>query len=151
MGAFWVRERYADLLGAGTHATTFGGTPLACAVGLKVLEVIQRERLADNARWQGDFLKAELARLAQKYPSVVQSVRGLGLMIGFELGPNIPAFQANGKAPSLQFTHRLHEAGLLAIPAGNKVMRLLPPLNLRRLEAEEGIKLIETLVSSLAG
>src|SRR5206468_748087 len=50
MGAFWVRAPYADLLGAGTHGTTFGGSPLACAVGLKVLEVIERERLEVNAR-----------------------------------------------------------------------------------------------------
>src|SRR6266581_3981146 len=54
IGAFWVRAPYADLLGPGTHATTFGGTPLACAVALKVLEVIQREKLADNARHTGE-------------------------------------------------------------------------------------------------
>src|SRR5256885_10720126 len=50
IGAFWVRERYADLLGPGSHATTFGGTPLACSVALRVLEIILREQLADNAR-----------------------------------------------------------------------------------------------------
>src|ERR1051325_8051129 len=50
MGAFWVREKYADVLSAGSHATTFGGTPLGCAVALKVLEVIERDQLADNAR-----------------------------------------------------------------------------------------------------
>src|SRR5206468_166366 len=50
VGAFWVRTPYADLLGAGTHGTTYGGSPLACAVGLKVLEVIERERLEVNAR-----------------------------------------------------------------------------------------------------
>src|SRR5437773_4126769 len=59
MCAFWVRAPYADLLGPGTHAATFGGTPLACAVGLRVLEVIQRENLADNARALGDYLKNE--------------------------------------------------------------------------------------------
>jgi acetylornithine/N-succinyldiaminopimelate aminotransferase len=53
IGAFWVRAPYADLLGAGTHATTFGGTPLACAVALKILEVIEQEKLADNARKLG--------------------------------------------------------------------------------------------------
>ncbi|HMP81121.1 MAG TPA: aminotransferase class III-fold pyridoxal phosphate-dependent enzyme, partial [Verrucomicrobiota bacterium] len=64
MGAFWVRSPYADLLGAGTHGTTYGGTPLACAVALKVLEVIEKERLAENARAVGDHLKSSLLALA---------------------------------------------------------------------------------------
>src|SRR5213083_1138882 len=64
MGAFWVRAPYADLLGAGTHGTTFGGSPLACAVGLKVLEVIEREGLEANARQVGEFLKDGLQQLA---------------------------------------------------------------------------------------
>ncbi len=149
MGAFWVCQPYADLLGPGTHATTFGGTPLACAVALKVLEVIQRDKLADNARAQGEFLKEGLARLAEKYPQVLNSVRGLGLMVGFEVRSNIPAFAGKEKAPSIQFVNRLHEAGLLAIPAGNQVLRLLPPLNLRRQEAEEGLRIIETVATSL--
>src|SRR5437667_9242376 len=92
IGAFWVRAPYADLLGPGSHATTFGGTPLACAVALKVLEVIQRDKLADNARAQGEFLTQGLLRLTEKYPRVLRSTRGLGLMLGFELAPHIPAF-----------------------------------------------------------
>src|SRR6185503_15461994 len=63
IGAFWVRSPYADLLSAGTHGTTYGGTPLACAVALAILEVIERDRLADNARQLGEFLRSELQRL----------------------------------------------------------------------------------------
>src|SRR5512135_1745679 len=85
MGAFWVRAPYADLLGAGSHGTTYGGSPLACAVALKILEVIQREKLADNARQVGELLKNGLLALAKRYPTVIQSVRGLGLMLGMEL------------------------------------------------------------------
>jgi len=150
IGAFWVRAPYADLLGPGTHATTFGGTPLACAVALKVLEVIQREKLADNARHTGEFIKSALQRLAQKFPGVIRSVRGLGLMIGFELAPNIPALAAQGKTPSLLMANRLHDAGLLAIPAGRQILRLLPPLNLSRPEAEQGIQIIELVVDKLS-
>jgi len=150
IGAFWVRAPHADLLGPGTHATTFGGTPLACAVALKVLEVIQREKLADNARHTGEFIKSALQRLAQKFPGVIQSVRGLGLMIGFELAPNIPALAAQGKMPSLLMANRLHDAGLLAIPAGRQILRLLPPLNLSRPEAEQGIQIIESVVAKLS-
>jgi acetylornithine/succinyldiaminopimelate/putrescine aminotransferase len=150
MGAFWVRAPFADLLGPGTHATTFGGTPLACAVALRVLEVIQREKLADNARTIGEFLLAGLARLAQKYPQVIQGVRGIGLMIGVELAANNASFANNGKAASIRFVNRLHEAGLLTIPAGTQVIRLLPPLNLRQSEAEEGLKTIESVVAKPA-
>jgi acetylornithine aminotransferase/acetylornithine/N-succinyldiaminopimelate aminotransferase len=94
MGAFWVREPYADLLSAGTHGTTYGGSPLSCAVGLKVLEVIQREKLADNVRRVGDFLKTELASLVAAYPHVLRAARGLGFMLGIELAPNIHNLQA---------------------------------------------------------
>src|SRR5204862_2326347 len=72
MGAFWVREPYADLLGPGTHATTFGGTPLGCAVALKVLEVIERDRLETNVRTVGEHLRDGLVLLAKKYPPVVK-------------------------------------------------------------------------------
>lgn len=149
MGAFWVRDTYADLLSAGTHGTTFGGTPLACAVALKVMEVIQRDKLADNARAVGAHLKAELERVAGKFPHVIKAVRGLGLLLGVELATGIPAFANSERAASIQCANKLHEAGLLAIPAGNQVLRLLPPLNLSRREAEEGIQIIESVVAKL--
>lgn len=149
IGAFWVRQPYADLLGAGSHASTFGGTPLACAVALKILAVIQRENLAENARTMGDFLKSGLQQLAQKYPAVIQNVRGLGLMLGLELAPNIPALAGEGKSPAARFTALLHAAGLLAIPAGANVIRLLPALNLSRGEAGEGLKIFESVVARL--
>ncbi|MGD0814053.1 MAG: aspartate aminotransferase family protein [Verrucomicrobiota bacterium] len=150
MGAFWVRQPWADVLGAGTHASTFGGSPLACAVGLKVLEVIERDHLAENARQTGEFLKTELTALAAKYPRVVSQVRGLGLMIGIELAGDIPAFSAVDKAPAVQFINQLHEAGLLAIPAGARVVRLLPALNLSREEAAEGLGIIESIAARLS-
>jgi acetylornithine aminotransferase/acetylornithine/N-succinyldiaminopimelate aminotransferase len=150
MGAFWVRSPYADLLGAGTHGTTYGGTPLACAVALKVLEVIERERLADNARTTGEFLKSEINRLAKTYPSVVKGARGMGLILGIELAENIPTFAGSDKTPALQFVNRLHDAGVLTIPSGNQIARLLPALNLTRGDAVEGIAIIESVVKKLA-
>lgn len=150
MGAFWVREPYADLLGPGSHASTFGGTPLACAVALKVLEVVEREGLAENARQQGEFLANGLRELANRYPQIIQTVRGLGLMLGFELAPSLPGAIQNDKPPSLQMVHRLHAAGLLTIPAGQHVVRLLPPLNLKRAEAEEGLEILSRVVAQVA-
>jgi len=151
IGAFWVRAPHADLLGPGSHATTFGGTPLACAVALRVLEVIRRENLADNARNVGEYCKTKLLALSHKHPNIIQAVRGLGLMIGIELASSIPALANDGKAPSLQFVSRLHDAGLLTIPSGTQVIRLLPPLNLTRAQADEGIGIIERQTEALAG
>src|SRR5258706_15251352 len=82
IGAFWLRAPFADLLGAGTHGTTFGGTPLACAVALEILEVIEQEKLAEHARKLGEWMKNELDRLAKKYPSVGKNLGGLGFMLG---------------------------------------------------------------------
>jgi len=150
IGAFWVRAPYADLLSAGSHGSTFGGSPLACAVALKILEVIQREKLADNARQVGGYFKSGLEQLAQKYPGVIQTVRGLGLMLGIELTPNIPNLPGDSsKTQAVRFVNLLHAAGMLAIPAGAQIMRFLPPLNLRQSEAEEGLKLIESVVAKL--
>jgi acetylornithine aminotransferase/acetylornithine/N-succinyldiaminopimelate aminotransferase len=149
IGAFWVRGPYADLLGPGTHATTFGGTPLACAVALKIFEVIDREKLQENVRKFGAWMQAELDRLAEKYPTVVKRSRGLGFMLGIELAEKIPGFAASDKPAALQFVNRLHTAGVLTIPAGTQIVRLLPPLNLKWQEAGEGIARIEELVKSL--
>jgi acetylornithine/N-succinyldiaminopimelate aminotransferase len=150
IGAFWIRQPYADLLSAGTHGTTYGGSPLACSVALKILEVIQREKLADNAREVGAFFKTGLEDLAKKYPGVIKVARGLGLMVGLELAPNIPAFAGEGKTAAVRFANLLHAAGLMAVPAGTHILRFLPALNLRRSEAEEGLKIIESVVEKLA-
>ena len=141
MGAFWVGEKFANVLSVGTHASTFGGTPLACAVALTIFDVIERDKLADNARDTGDFLFGELQIIQQRFPKVVKVVRGLGLMIGIE-------FQLRLKA--VEIVKELHRRNLLTVPAGNSVVRLLPALNLSRGEAEEGLRTIEKLVVDLS-
>lgn len=152
IGAFWAREPYGDLLGPGTHASTFGGTPLGCAVALKILEVVQEEKLVDNTRVMGDFLKNGLQALAKKYPKVIREVRGVGLMIGMELAENIPNLPGDPtKTQSVRFVNLLHAAGLLTIPAGTQVIRLLPALNLRDTEAAEGLQIIESVAAKFAG
>jgi predicted acetylornithine/succinylornithine family transaminase len=141
IGAFWVREKFAGLLSAGTHASTFGGTPLACAVALRILDVIERGDLGANARSIGKFLLDRLQDLQRKYPNVLRDVRGSGLMIGIEFNPKIAAIET---------VKRLHEKNLLTIPAATSVIRLLPPLNLSQSEANEGLQAIESVVVDLA-
>ena len=141
IGAFWVRDKFASVLSAGTHASTFGGTPLACAVALRIFDVIEHEKLAENARQLGDFLLSELKKLQQRDANVVKGVRGLGLMIGIEFQPRFKA---------VEIVKKLHERNLLTVPAGNSVIRLLPALNLSRAEAEEGLRIIRELIVDLA-
>jgi len=151
IGAFWVREKYAKLLSPGTHASTFGGTPLACAVALTILDVIEREDLAENARRIGDSLMAELQALAKNYPKVLRAVRGFGLIIGLEFEPKLLAFAGEERSPATQVVNRLHKAGVLTVPAANSVVRLLPALNLSQRQAEEGLRAIEEVVEELNG
>jgi len=151
IGAFWVRAPYADLLGAGTHGTTYGGSPLGCAVALKILEVIRNEDLAGNVRRVGDFFRSGLESLVAKYPTLFRQVRGLGLMLGLELAPEIPNLPGDSsKSVALRFLLGLHAAGLLAVPAGAQVIRFLPALNLRQDEAAEALKILETTAGRIA-
>ena len=140
IGAFWVREKFGEILSAGTHATTFGGTPLACAVALRIFDVIERDGLAENACETGDFLLRELQTVQQRFPKIVKVVRGLGFMIGIEFQPQFKAGDV---------VKQLHERNVLTVPAGNSVIRLLPPLNLSGGEAEEGLRAIEKVIVDL--
>ena len=150
IGAFWVRERFANVLSAGTHASTFGGTPLACAVALRILDVIERDGLAEHARRLGDFLISELRTLSKKYPNVLCAVRGFGLIIGLEFDPKLAALAREEKSPAIQVVNRLHRVGVLTVPAATSVIRLLPALNLRRSDAEGGLRAIEAVIVDLA-
>jgi len=78
-------------------------------------------------------------------------VRGVGLMIGVEFEPKLPALAREDKLPSIQIVNRLHEKNVLTVPAATSVIRLLPALNLRPEEAEEGVRAIEKLVEELNG
>jgi acetylornithine/N-succinyldiaminopimelate aminotransferase len=140
IGAFWVREKFGEILSAGTHATTFGGTPLACAVALRIFDVIERDGLAENAWETGDFLLRELQAVQQRSAKIVEVVRGLGFMIGIEFQPQFKTSDV---------VKQLHERNVLTVPAGNSVIRLLPPLNLSRGEAEEGLRVIEKVIVDL--
>ncbi|HYE31198.1 MAG TPA: aspartate aminotransferase family protein [Methylomirabilota bacterium] len=150
IGAFWVREPYSNLLSAGTHGTTFGGNPLGAAVALRVLEVIERDNLADRARQLGEWMKSKLLALCGEFPTVLKTVRGYGMMIGIELADNIQAFSGSEKTASIQFINKLHDAGVMAVPSGANIIRLLPPLNLSESEADEGLRLIRSVAQSLS-
>ena len=118
IGAIWIGEKAAELFQPGMHGTTFGGTPLACAAGLAVLDIIERENLLAHVTKASVVWHAALQTLAKEFPAQVLGVRGLGFMVGLQLASDPAAYVA-----------ALREAGLLVPSAGGNVIRLLPPLN----------------------
>ena len=135
IGAIWARLPYADILQPGTHASTFGGTPLACTVALAVLDTIEKKKLMQNARELGDYFMNQLRNL--NLPTI-KEVRGIGLMIGVELTIEVK--------PVIT---KMIEHGLLAVPAGTNVVRFLPPLNITRVLVDEAIQKIRGSVSGI--
>ena len=151
MGAFWVREPYADLLDAGSHGTTYGGSPLACAVALKILEVIERDHLADNARETGAWFKARVVAPGREIsggdPASARPGPDDRNRIG---GENTGAWRrAKNPRPSSS-SIVCTKPGALAVPSGAHVIRLLPALNLRPEEAAEGLAIIESVVAKIS-
>jgi acetylornithine/N-succinyldiaminopimelate aminotransferase len=142
LGAFWVREAIADLLGPGSHGTTYGGSPLACAASNAVFDTIEKENLLANARERG----AQLRKAAAKLP-LVREVRGAGLLLGVEVEDFAPHEGEEG-TPALRLTKRLMSAGLLVVPAGEQTIRLLPPLNVSADECDEAIQILRDVLSA---
>ncbi len=130
MGGFIVKRKFTDVLTAGTHASTFGGTPLASAAALAVQETIRDEHLLENCREQGAYLMENLRRITAGY-DFVKCVRGKGLMIGVVLDH-----------PAGALSKVLLEKNLVTLTAGETVLRLLPPIILTREQADEGLTII---------
>ncbi|MDD5597215.1 MAG: aspartate aminotransferase family protein [Victivallaceae bacterium] len=138
IGAFIVKRKWADTLAVGTHASTFGGTPLACAAASAVIDVIDSEKLLDNCVRMGEYLMAELGKLAEKYAFIVK-VRGRGLMLGVVFD-----------RPAGEFLPLLQENGMLALTAGENVLRLMPPLNITREEADTALRIMDRTFSEFS-
>jgi acetylornithine/N-succinyldiaminopimelate aminotransferase len=137
IGAIWVRDRAADLFQPGSHGTTFGGTPLACAAALAVLDVIEREQLLLHVtRASGPWHEA-LAKLVKEFPSQLVTVRGRGFLVGVQLAGEVtPCVTA------------LRERGLLATPSGGNVIRFLPPLNATADELARSVEIFRTVLAT---
>jgi acetylornithine aminotransferase/acetylornithine/N-succinyldiaminopimelate aminotransferase len=139
IGAIWVRENAAELFQPGSHGTTFGGTPLACAAALAVLDVIEREKLLEHVSHSSGPWIAALEKLAADFPAQVKAVRGRGFLVGVQL--------ATETAP---YVAALRERGLLVAPAGGNVLRLLPPLVATAGELARSVEIIRAALVSKA-
>jgi acetylornithine/succinyldiaminopimelate/putrescine aminotransferase len=133
-----------DILQPGTHGTTYGGTPLACSASLAVLETIEQQDLLANASHLGSYAKNKLKSL----PGVAD-VRGIGLMLGIELGGNLSRAASTGAALSQHVVTALMKNGLLSVPAGPSVIRWLPPLNVSQAEVDEALSILARTLAEL--
>ena len=139
IGAVWIRENAADYFHPGSHGTTFGGTPLACAAALAVLHVIEREKLLENVTANSGPWRQQLEKLAADFPQQLKAVRGRGYLIGLQMASNPAPYQT-----------ALREAGLLAPTAGNNVIRLLPPLIAQSAHLERSVEIIRSVLKAKA-
>ena len=137
IGAIWVHESHADLFKPGSHGTTFGGSPLACAAAHAVLDVIEEEKLIEKVALRGASFKSELEALAAKHPDLVKEVRGRGYLLAMSM-----------KVPCGEIVSALRKGGLIAVPAGGDSVRMLPPLNATEGEIAEAIEIIDKTLST---
>ena len=136
MGACLATERAASGMTPGSHATTFGGNPLAMAVGNAVLDVVLAPGFLEHVQKIANYARQQLGSLTAEHPDVFEDVRGEGLMLGLKL-----------KVPNTEFIDRLRARHMLAVGAGGNVVRLLPPLIVGESEVREAV----TLLSETAG
>jgi acetylornithine/succinyldiaminopimelate/putrescine aminotransferase len=140
MGAILLREELAHHLHPGDHGSTFGGNPVACAAALAVLERLTSPGFLEGIVRKGELLRRGLSKLQARFPRQVAQVRGLGLMNGVEFhGPAGPV------------TKGLQERGVLATKAGDKVLRLLPPLVVKPAEIKELLTALDAVLQTGAG
>jgi predicted acetylornithine/succinylornithine family transaminase len=137
IGAIVASPKVADIFQPGYHATTFGGTPLACAAALAVLETIEQENLLDNATAMGALLLEKLQAIADRY-DWIECARGTGLMVGLVL-----------RDSALPLQKKLQEKGLLTLATAVRVLRMLPPLTITAEDVEKAAALINEACAEL--
>jgi acetylornithine/N-succinyldiaminopimelate aminotransferase len=140
LGACLATERAAAGMTAGTHGSTYGGNPLAMAVGNAVLDVMLDPGFLPRVSEAAGRLRQRLEGLAARFPTVIEGVRGEGLMLGLKC-----------VATNTDVVTKARDAGLLLVPAGDNVVRVLPPLIVTDAEIDEGVSRLEAACAALAG
>jgi len=138
MGAIWVREPFAEYFTPGSHGTTFGGTPLACAGALAVLDVMEKDDLMGAVTRNSVAWHAALRQLVAEFPKLLKEVRGVGYMVGL-------GFQAD-PAP---INAKLREAGLLCPTAGNNTIRFLPALTAMPADLAKSVEIVRSVLQTV--
>jgi len=138
LGAVLATEDAARAMGAGTHGSTYGGNPLACAVGSKVMDIIADPAFLDTVSARAGLLRQRLEGLVAGHPDIFEQVRGTGLMLGLKC-----------RVANTDVLAAAYDQNLITIPAADNVIRLLPPLNISEDEIAEAISRLDAAAATL--
>ena len=138
IGAVLMNKKVASGMTAGTHGSTFGGNPLAMAVGNSVMDIISNKKFLNNVKNISKYFLSNLDKIKDEYPNVIKEIRGRGLLIGIQLHKD-----------QVKFIKKLMENKLLTIRAAENVIRILPPLNVKKIEINQALKLIKKVCGEL--
>ena len=141
IGAMMCKS-FCDVFQPGSHASTFGGNPFACASALAVLKTLETDNLLPNVLARGEQLRNNLKTIADKYGDLFVDVRGWGLMDGMEIN-------ANSDFTSIDIVKKAMENGLLLVPAGPKVVRFVPPLIVSEEQVEQATQILDNSIAQL--
>ena len=136
IGAVLMNRKVAYGMTPGTHGSTFGGNPLAMAVGNTVMDIVSNKKFLNNVKNSSKYFFLKLEKLKEKYPSIIKEIRGRGLLIGIQL-----------KKDQAKFIKKLMDNKLLTIRAAENVVRILPPLNVKKIELDQAVKIINKVCS----
>ncbi|WP_440928209.1 aspartate aminotransferase family protein [Candidatus Pelagibacter sp.] len=138
IGAVLMNKKVASGMTPGTHGSTFGGNPLAMAVGNKVMDIISNKKFLNNIKSLSKYFLFKLNKVQEKYPNIIKQIRGRGFLIGIQLYKDQNVF-----------IKKLMDNKLLTIRAAENVVRILPPLNVKKNEIDLAIKIIEKVCLQL--
>ena len=136
LGAVLMNKKVASGMTAGTHGSTFGGNPLAMAVGNVVMDIVSNKNFLNNVKKISKYFLVNLNGIKDKYPNIIKEIRGKGLLIGIQLYTD-----------QTKFIKKLMDNKLLTIRAAENVVRVLPPLNVKKNEIDQALKIIKKVCS----
>ena len=138
IGAVLMNKKVAAGMTPGTHGSTFGGNPLAMAVGNAVMDIVSTKKFLNNVKKSSKYFFSNLNMLKEKYPNIIKEIRGRGLLIGAQL-----------HIDQTKFIKKLMDNRLLTIRAAENVVRILPPLNVKTKEIDIALKIIDKVCSEI--
>jgi|TARA_B100000780_G_scaffold222663_1_gene161753 acetylornithine/N-succinyldiaminopimelate aminotransferase len=136
IGAVLMNKKVASGMTPGTHGSTFGGNPLAMQIGSAVFDIISKKSFLKNVKKNSNYFFEELTKIKDKYPKIIKEVRGRGFLIGLQLYSN-----------QSDFIKKLMDNNLLTIRAAENVVRILPPLNVKKIELIQALVIIKKVCS----
>ncbi len=136
IGAVLMNKKVSKAMVPGTHGSTFGGNPLAMSVGNEVMDIISNKKFLNNVKNLSKYFLKNLNDIKEKYPNIIKQIRGKGLLIGIQLHKD-----------QTLFIKKLMENKLLTIKAAENVIRILPPLNVKKSEIDIALKVINKVCS----